>query len=108
MKDRDFKNLLLNRREELEELLVMAKEASSTVSLDQTKVGRLSRMDALQSQAMSQEVTRRRQGELQRIGSALERLKDGEFGYCVTCGEDIEKARLELDPAVPQCLRCAH
>lgn len=107
MENPDFKTLLLNRRKELEELLVMAQESSATVSLDQTKVGRLSRMDALQSQAMSQEVTRRRQTELRRIHTALERIREDEYGYCINCGEEIEKARLELDPAAPQCLTCA-
>lgn len=107
MKNHDFKTLLLDRRKELKELLVMAQESGATVSLDQTRVGRLSRMDALQSQAMSQEVTRRRQMELRRIHTALERIEEDEYGYCINCGEEIEKARLELNPATPQCLTCA-
>ena len=77
------------------------------VELDQTSVGRLSRMDALQIQAMQVETERRRHIELQRIESALKRIKDGEYGYCVICGEDIGVKRIKNDPAVPACITCS-
>jgi DnaK suppressor protein len=64
-------------------------------------------MDALQGQAMAKEVERRREVELQRITAALERLDEGEFSYCVACGEDIPLKRLELDPTAPTCINCA-
>jgi DnaK suppressor protein len=64
-------------------------------------------MDALQSQAMAAEVERRRELEVARIESALERIEQGEYGYCVSCGEPIAPRRLELDPATPFCLSCA-
>ena len=81
-------------------------EDRKPVGLDQTAVGRLSRMDALQVQAMQIETNRRRHIELQRIESALSRVKDGEFGYCVICGEEIADKRLNIDPAVPSCIAC--
>ncbi|MDH3665420.1 MAG: TraR/DksA family transcriptional regulator [Paracoccaceae bacterium] len=77
------------------------------VELDQQMVGRLSRMDALQVQAMAKETSRRRTAELKRIEAALTRLKEGEFGYCLECGEEIAVRRLELDPAAPLCINCA-
>ena len=64
-------------------------------------------MDALQSQAMAAEVERRREAELARIDTALERLQEGEYGCCVSCGEAIAPKRLELDPAIPVCVNCA-
>ncbi|MQX35172.1 hypothetical protein GHC57_01425 [Roseospira navarrensis] len=70
-------------------------------------MGRLSRMDALQHQAMAQETERRRQVELKRIDAALERMKEGEYGLCVHCGESIATRRLEFDPAAPLCITCA-
>lgn len=82
-------------------------EAAGTVELDQTRVGRLSRMDAMQAQAVSAEAKRRREIELLRIGSALERIEKGEYGYCVRCDEEIAPGRLEIDPAAPTCVRCA-
>ncbi|WP_321389854.1 TraR/DksA family transcriptional regulator [Emcibacter sp.] len=98
---------LLGMKKNLEELIVLSEESKAPVELDQSKVGRLSRMDALQAQAMSKEVSRRRVQELRRIQSALDRMDTDEFGYCVTCGEEIEAKRLALDPSVPQCQNCA-
>ena len=77
------------------------------VELDQQAVGRLSRMDALQVQAMALETSRRRRVELRRITSALARIDEGEYGYCLECGEEIAARRLELDPTVPLCIDCA-
>ena len=82
-------------------------EDRKPVGLDQTAVGRLSRMDALQVQAMQIETNRRRHVELKRIESALSRLKDAEFGYCIICGEEIEDKRLNIDPTVPNCIACS-
>ena len=64
-------------------------------------------MDALQEQAMSLETERRRKLELQRIEAALQRIEEGDFGYCLICGEKIEVKRLDLDPTLPTCVACA-
>lgn len=95
------------RREELLHLTTTHEDERGPVELDQTRIGRLSRMDALQAQAMALEVERRRELELARIDSALKRLEEGEYGYCVTCGEQIALKRLEFDPATPVCVTCA-
>lgn len=98
---------LHRRRAELQAIEQTANEAGATVELDQTRMGRLSRMDALQGQAMSREARRRRELELQRIASALQRLAAGEYGYCLRCEEPIAAKRLDYDPATTLCLRCA-
>jgi DnaK suppressor protein len=95
------------RRQELQHLEAVSEESRRPVELDQSRVGRLSRMDALQDQAMSLETERRRQAELRRIEAALARIAEGDYGYCVSCGEEIAARRLELDPAVPICIDCA-
>lgn len=77
------------------------------VELDQQSVGRLSRMDALQVQAMAQAVEERRQARLLRIDAALKRLDDGDYGYCTECDEDIPVARLKVDPTTTRCVDCA-
>lgn len=84
-----------------------AKEARAPVELDQQSVGRLSRMDALQVQAMAQETERRRQARIKAVEAALKRIEDGEYGVCLTCGEDIGIKRLELDLATATCIDCA-
>jgi DnaK suppressor protein len=102
-----FRARLLATKAELEDLRQIARGETDTVMLDQQSVGRLSRMDALQRQAMGAEQERRRGHDLQRINAALQRLDDGEFGACVNCGEDIAEGRLEVDPAAALCIRCA-
>lgn len=102
-----FRRLLLDRKQELEALSDSAAEARAPVELDQTTQGRLSRMDAMQGQAMALETARRRQNELARIDTALARIDSGDYGYCVSCDEAIAPKRLELDPAVPTCINCA-
>jgi DnaK suppressor protein len=102
-----FRQRLLALQVQLQELQATGDEASKTVSLDQSSVGRLSRMDALQGQAMSQERGRRRTLELRRIAAALNRIEAGDYGYCVRCGEEIALPRLELDPAAALCIQCA-
>ena len=102
-----FKQRLLHQQQQLLGLKQTGEEAVKTVKLDQTSVGRLSRMDALQGQAMSQERERRRQIELQKIDAALGRIESGEYGLCVRCEEEIALKRLEFDPATPLCIDCA-
>lgn len=77
------------------------------VELDQSSVGRLSRMDALQMQAMAQATERRRAQEITRIEAALKRIDHGDYGWCATCGEAIAPKRLEADPTVATCIDCA-
>ncbi|MEM8687253.1 MAG: TraR/DksA family transcriptional regulator [Pseudomonadota bacterium] len=94
-----FKGRLLAMREELTALLETSDDETGPVQLDQTSVGRLSRMDAMQRQAMAQETERRRHSDLRRIEAALKRIEEGEYGYCISSGDPIPRARLELDPA---------
>lgn len=98
---------LESRRQTLLDVADSADEASSTVELDQTRVGRISRIDALAQQAMSQETNRRRKLELDRIASALARIDAEEYGWCLKCGEAIAAARLDADPSATLCISCA-
>ena len=104
MTDSEIENLLRTQRDELRALIAANATDSAPVALDQTQQGRLSRMDAMQQQAMASETLRRRQLQIKKIEAALERLGNGEFGYCVICGDKIEAKRLALDAAVPTCV----
>ena len=109
-KSADLENLresLVARRKELMEWNTAHSDARKPVQVDQTSMGRLSRMDALQNQAMELELERRRKVELARLEAALQRIEEGEYGYCVACGEKIAKKRLENDPTTPVCINCA-
>ena len=84
-----------------------AKENRKPVALDQQSVGRLSRMDSLQVQAMDKAQDAARQKKRLKIKAALKRLDAGDYGYCVSCDEPIGEKRLDLDPSVPLCISCA-
>src|SRR5690606_33984865 len=95
------------RRDELLQAQHDTEADRSAVELDQTSVGRLSRMHAIQEQATAIATGRKRDEELARIEAALQRMADGDYGYCVLCGEEIDERRLELDPSLPSCIECA-
>jgi DnaK suppressor protein len=82
-----YKKLIALQLEELTADNALGQSAQKTVELDQQSVGRLSRMDALQSQAMAQAHQRRRDSLMGSLQLALQRLKEEEFGYWHECGD---------------------
>ncbi|MEX0339964.1 MAG: TraR/DksA family transcriptional regulator [Arenibacterium sp.] len=102
-----LRNAIATRLEEISQENERGAEGQSVVMLDQQSVGRLSRMDALQNQAMAVAQQNRRDQEQRRLQAALERLEDEDFGYCEDCGDAIAYKRLELDPACRICVPCA-
>ncbi len=103
----EMRTRLLALREELKTATVISDEASQVVELDQARVGRLSRMDAMQAQQMAQASGRRRELMLRRITAALARIDGGDYGVCESCDESINPKRLEFDPTAVLCIQCA-
>lgn len=103
----DWRARLLALAADLDAQEAAAAGSRDTVTLDQQSVGRLSRMDAMQQQAMAQATHARRQQMRARIAAALERIDAGEFGWCEACGEAIPERRLALDPTLTRCVGCA-
>ena len=102
-----WRGRLLALRAELESTAATADQSAAVVELDQSKVGRLSRMDALQAQAMAKASSNRRQAMLVKITAALQRIDDGDYGLCRECDEAINPKRLEFDPTAVYCIECA-
>ena len=102
-----FRNKLLDNRKILMTAIKGETESSKIVELDQSTMGRLSRMDALQGQAMSHETKFRHEEELRKVSAALSRIDSEDYGYCLKCDEAISTARLEIDPAASFCIACA-
>lgn len=110
MNDHDLEALrhkLTVRQRELDELSRISTQQREAVELDQSSIGRVSRIDAIQNQEMAMANARTRQAEQQRIIAALKRIETGEYGYCIACGEDIDLRRLQSDPSVAKCIACA-
>ncbi|WP_158527333.1 TraR/DksA family transcriptional regulator [Pelagibaculum spongiae] len=94
-------------REQLQAELVQGNDSAAAVELDQNKVGRLSRMDAMQQQAMQQARLRSIQKRLSDIHRAEEALQHDEYGLCEECGEAISKQRMQVRPESVLCIGCA-
>ena len=107
---RNPKTIRQRLEKERTELLALSEAAADErrpVVLDQQSVGRVSRMDAMQVQAMAQSVEARRRARLPLIEAALRRLDAGDYGYCTDCGEQIPARRLAIDPTIARCVDCA-
>ena len=98
---------LLALRTELEGLASTGDASAEVVELDQSKVGRLSRMDAMQAQAMAQASAGRRDLMLRKITAALLRIDNDDYGDCLSCDEPINQKRLDFDPTATLCIDCA-
>ena len=81
-------------------------DQAQTVELDQTAVGRISRIDAIQAQKLAEATQSRSELRLQQIAVALRGFDDGSYGDCKVCGEPIPFARLVARPESPACVAC--
>jgi DnaK suppressor protein len=107
MDNAHFRNLIERRLRELIDALEQRRSGDDNgTALDQTRVGRLSRRDALQQQAMAIGVRETLLREQRRLEAALLRLDEATFGICCQCGDAIAEDRLEADPGVPFCAPC--
>ena len=101
-----FRSRLEDLALEIKEDLSISKDSAGIVELDPS-IGRLSRMDAMQSQQMALELRRRQENQLLRIQNALKRMDQGRYGLCGKCKKPISDERLETSPDVVMCVRCA-
>lgn len=90
----------------LDKTMDSSREAARPVALDQTSVGRVSRMDELQNQQMSKDLHSRNESRRAQIMDALERMDAGTYGGCARCGEPIPYGRLLVFPEARTCAAC--
>jgi len=91
---------------ELSRLLTLTDKSADIVTLDQSRVGRLSRMDAMQQQQMAKAGKHRQQQQLKMVVHALKRIKEEDYGYCIECDEVIAFPRLQIRPESELCVAC--
>lgn len=101
-----FQEKLEQLRRDLETDLSESSSADESIGPDDA-IGRLTRMEAIQAQAVGQEGRRRQEQRLQRVRRALERVASGDYGTCVKCGRQIPGGRLEVMPESLLCVSCA-
>lgn len=103
----EFRRRLSAQLQQLAEAIEQAQASAGTVKLDQSSVGRVSRMDAMQQQAMARGLQERLVTRKRKLEAALVRLESGSYGRCCQCQTAMEPQRLEADPAAVFCAACA-
>lgn len=98
---------LLRALAKIERSMKTTDRAARPVKLDQTSVGRLSRIDALQNQGLTQNLQERERAKHAQITEALRRIEEGSYGTCTGCGQPIQFERLLVFPEVLTCAACA-
>ncbi|MEM6938477.1 MAG: TraR/DksA C4-type zinc finger protein [Pseudomonadota bacterium] len=106
MAEPDPRTALLRLHDELMKEAEALRHSTATVELDQTRQGRLTRMDAMQAQQIAIAAARRNQLRIRQVKAALTRLDNGEYGECIICGELIDPRRLRVDPTSTRCVPC--
>ena len=97
------KKALLKRLSELDERLHLIEEeldAPNSKDWEEMAVER-------EGDEVLEQLGQSGQDEILRIRAALKRIRDGEYGICVRCGDDISVERLDVLPDAPLCKNCA-
>jgi DnaK suppressor protein len=90
-----------------EDLLATLSDGSRTETVDlDLPIGRISRIDAIQQQAMAEAEKRRSAQRLIAVDAAISFFEEGEYGFCKACGEDMPFGRLRARPETPLCVPC--
>ena len=97
---------LITIEKEIYDLIKISSHAAETVTLDQSKVGRISRIDAMQQQAMAVANLVAYQKKLSLIKVALNKIPIEAYGFCESCDELIAFQRLLIRPESPLCIQC--
>ncbi|MFW6192692.1 MAG: TraR/DksA family transcriptional regulator [Gemmatimonadota bacterium] len=103
----ELREELVHELRELERSMEVTDEGLKPVELDPGAVGRLSRIDELQNQALTRNLREREQIKLNALLRALGRLEAGEYGLCTECGGPISFERLQVFPETPTCMGCS-
>lgn len=102
----ELRSLLQSNKTKLEQQLLDAESATGVVRLDQSSVGRVSRVDAMQQQSMAVSTRAKAEASLRNVIKALKRMDAEDFGYCAQCDEPIQFNRLKVQPQASHCVKC--
>jgi DnaK suppressor protein len=100
------RNALEQLKRDLSAQLEASANSAKPVELDQTAVGRVSRVDSMQQQAMAQATRQAMLIQLRQCDAALQAVDRGEYGVCRRCEEPIGIKRLTVKPEAPFCVAC--
>jgi len=101
-----IKNEIVKTIESTKEEILRLKELSKPVSPDNA-IGRITRMDAIQSKSISAAALLSAENKLTALSVALEKSDEPDFGMCLKCGVNIQTGRLLFLPESTLCINCA-
>lgn len=102
----ELQHELLRALTRLERSLKITGRAARPVKLDQTSVGRLSRIDAMQNQHLTKGLQVRENARHAQLLEALRRVEAGTYGICAGCEGPIRYERLLVFPETLRCAAC--
>jgi DnaK suppressor protein len=100
-----FRHKLESRREEALRFLNRLGVEARTLDIDSPQDSGDQSILTLSRESLFQQGSQRRH-ELRMIETALDRMREGTFGICDACGEQIQPRRLQALPWTQYCLRC--
>jgi DnaK suppressor protein len=99
-------------RAELQRTLCRLEKSMATngngkaTDIDQSAVGRLSRIEAIQNAGFTQNLKARERQQLEEVLAALTRMEEGVYGLCTACQGPIRFERLQVFPETRTCNLC--
>ena len=100
-----FKDILIEQKTKMEQLAEVQKEQGVSLSVDDLP-DEVDLASSESDQSMTLRLRDRERFLLRKIDSMLEKIEDGTYGICESCGEEIGLKRLEARPVTDLCIRC--
>ena len=105
--DKDqIKEMILREIIKTEQLISDYREMSRPVEPDNA-IGRISRMDAINNQSVTEASLRQAEEKLRNLNRVLSRIDTKDFGICQKCGNEIHIRRIMIRPESLLCVNCA-
>ncbi len=73
----------------------------------ENSLGRISRMDAINTKGVLESSLRNKRNKLNKLRLALQQIDEPSFGICENCDKPIQEGRLMFLPESTRCIRCA-
>ena len=97
---------LLQLKEEIELLLEQLEKEIETIK-DNPQVEQSDAAELIEEKQDFRIKSELLKARLRKINSALERIKQGNYGICLKCHKKIEEVRLKIDPTTEVCRKCS-
>ena len=103
----EIKHHILQNLTEMESQIEQLQEKVKPIAPD-CSLGRLTRMEAMGEQEVSQRILDETLLRQTRLRNALSRIDSEMFGICIECEEEIGMGRMRVRPESVRCIDCAN